>query len=452
MKDEVQNVDVDNVNEIQLQDSGDEVQKKKSGGTVTVAVLSTLIAVAFLLVAGSQLRRTFDDSLQTDTAFFHEGEDSLLFQAVYIRNERVVESEEFAQISRSGSGVVSYTNRCGSKLSNNSVVAVVYPSEQEKYTRQRISELRRKVELLSEAEAFVEGGASDSLQIDAFSSQAADVHLRMLRSISAGDYEAAVEYSDRYLALQTKINLLRATITIDELKSTIASLNAQITSLESGLSRGALRQLTVKEAGYFVSNADGYEEVLNFANTRDITREEIEQVIANPSLAVADNAVGKMVDGYVWRMAAAVPSNRIVNISRGATVEVRIGAFPHAVSVKVVSVTDNGDGTSVIVFESEILNEEFVRQRVTGVRLMLGTYSGLRIPQSAIVFHKEEGEEEGHMGVYVRNGSVLEFRRVTMLRSDENYVIVENVNQSGFLRMFDEIVVGGTNLYDGKIV
>ncbi|MCL2755311.1 MAG: hypothetical protein FWD35_06325, partial [Oscillospiraceae bacterium] len=355
------------------------VVRKRSGRAFTMSLLMFLITAFFILVSGSQLHRRLDDSLQTDTAFYHEGVDSLLFQAVYIRKESIVESEDFAQITRAGAGVVSYSNRCGSRLSNNSVVAVVYPNAEEQYTRRRITQLERRIELLSEASAFAESGGFDGAQIEAFSSRLSDVHLRMLRAISNGDYEEAAEYADTYLALQTKINLMRAAVAPEEIVGATIALQSRVMLHKSSIT-GNPRELRVPESGYFVRNADGYEETLLFDGSQNITAEQIRAVLENPALTVADNVVGKMVDNYIWRMAAVVPTNRVIGIARGMSVEVRIGAFPRELFVRVINVSDLGDGNTVIVFESDTLSEEFVRGRVTSVRLMLGTYSGLRVP------------------------------------------------------------------------
>jgi hypothetical protein len=84
--------------------------------------------------------------------------------------------------------------------------------------------------------------------------------------------------------------------------------------------------------------------------------------------------------------------------------------------------------------------------------LLLDDYTGIRIPQSAVAFREnEEGVTE--RGVYVRNGSVIQFRRINMLRSEDGFVIAANTTgERGWLQLYDELVVQGRNLYDGKIV
>ncbi|MCL1881828.1 MAG: hypothetical protein FWF76_06585 [Oscillospiraceae bacterium] len=421
--------------------------------TTTMWLVWILVGGFLLTTVASQLHTFLSNPIVTETAQLYTGNDTVLFKGVYIRDERQVHSEAFGEISRTGNGVISFTNRCGAKLSNNSVIAVVYESEGEKYNRQRITELSRRIEVLVDAEDFVSGGDSEGAigaQIEAFSGQMSDVHSRMLRSIATAQYDRVSVYASQYLGLQTKINLLRGSVSIEQISSRIAEYKNQVTALESRLS-GVLQELRSNEAGYFVGNADGYESVLNMGDALTLTRERIEEIIKNPinpSLPVADNVVGRMIDDYRWRMAAVIPTNRVRGIATDHTVQLRVGSFSRSVPARVVRSEDQGDGYTVFVFESEVLNEEFVRQRVASVRLMLGTYHGIRLPQSAVTFN-----DDGERGVFVRSGFILHFRRINMLRSNENFVIIEESDETpGFLRLFDDVVVEGVNLYDGKVV
>ncbi|MCL1832288.1 MAG: hypothetical protein FWG45_05180 [Oscillospiraceae bacterium] len=416
------------------------------GNALTTTVVVFLIFAFFVLTLGSQLTTYFEKPVESEIALLYEGVDSVLFQGVFVRNERPVESETYAQIKRSGDGVIAYTNKNGARLSNNSVIAVVYPNHEEKYTRQRIEELRLQINVFAEAVKFTDGGGADSAQIEAFSGQLADVQTKMLRCIAAGEYVESSEYRNRYVGLQTKINLLRGTVTPEEVAIRIAELEKRVAELEGELS-GNLKELLAEDSGWFVSNADGYENMLFFDDAKSLSREEIDDIIRNPSLEIADNVAGKMIDGYRWRMATVVPTSSVVGVAKKQTVELRIGAFPQAVEAVVIDVREQDDGYTVLVFESEVLNEEFVRNRVASVRLLLDGYSGIRLPQSAVVFNKD-----GERGVFVRNGTVLEFKKVIMFRSDDDFVMVENTDEEGYLQLFDDVVVSGSNLYDGRIL
>jgi putative membrane fusion protein len=428
------------------------VIRKKNAQPITITIVEFLVVGFLLLTVFIQLNKHFYSPLQTEIALYYEDVESVLFKGVYIRDEQQVVSEEFAQFAGNPeAGVIAYTNKCGSKLAINAVIAAVYSSQDELYIRQEIDGLNQRLDILNEVMLFT--GDSDCVesvqnnaQIEAFAGQLSDTHLRILRNIGSGDFEQAAGHKNEYLRLQGKINAVRGTSTSAGLYTRIDELQAHIGLLQSGL-RGSLRELTISQTGYFVSNADGYEEILRFDNALDITREQIENIISNPTLEVAGNVAGKVIDSYKWRMAAIVESDKTKGISQGNTVNLRIGAFAQTVRAQVISAVNQGDGTTLFVFECELLNEEFVRKRVVSVRLLLDDYSGIRIPLSAIKF-----DHDNNQGVFVRNGSVLLFKRVNLLRSGEGYVIVENTDRPGWLKLFDEIVVSGSDLYDGKIV
>ncbi|MCL2071780.1 MAG: hypothetical protein FWH07_06055 [Oscillospiraceae bacterium] len=469
--------------------------EKSKRFTVTVGVVLFFLIAFFLITVVSQLVNRFYSPLKTETAFYYENTDSVLFKGVYIRNESLVISEEFADYENVG--VVAYTNKCGSKLAINSVIAVVYSSQEVVYTRQRIAELKEQIAILSDAGRFAatsDSGVQDNAQLEAFAGQLSDTHLRMLRNIADGDYESASGHKNEYLSLQSKINVSKGDgVGVAVLEQRIAALQEEVASLESRFSAdtGVLQEFTSSESGYFVSNADGYEDVLRYDEALNITREQVDDIIANPSLEVSSNVAGKVIDDYKWRMAALIETDKTRAVSQGGEVNLRIGSHTQVVPAQVISAVEQDDGFTLFVFECELLNEEFAKKRVASVRLLLDNYSGIRIPRTAVTFSdvkvcgtekcslelcstlcganvgnstdSEDGEDnrtcksaacvELHTsGVYVRSGSVLLFRRINMLRSEEGFVIAENTRDLSFLQLFDDVVVSGINLYDGKIV
>ena len=57
------------------------------------------------------------------------------------------------------------------------------------------------------------------------------------------------------------------------------------------------------------------------------------------------------------------------------------------------------------------------------------------------------------MGVFVRSGLTFEFCPIEVLYADESYSIVRwESGKSGALKLYDEVVIGGKDLYDGKII
>ena len=55
-------------------------------------------------------------------------------------------------------------------------------------------------------------------------------------------------------------------------------------------------------------------------------------------------------------------------------------------------------------------------------------------------------------GVYVLTGMQIEFKPVEIIYTGEDYIICKKSDSDDALRLYDQVVVKGKNLYDGKIV
>ena len=60
----------------------------------------------------------------------------------------------------------------------------------------------------------------------------------------------------------------------------------------------------------------------------------------------------------------------------------------------------------------------------------------------------------GATGVYVMQGSTVKFKPVNILYTGDNYVICEKneTGDTGKLRLYDEVIEKGKDLYDGKFI
>ena len=106
--------------------------------------------------------------------------------------------------------------------------------------------------------------------------------------------------------------------------------------------------------------------------------------------------------------------------------------------------------------------------RQENVNVDMGTYSGIRISKKAIhddVVKYTEKDEKGNteqkekkvQGVYVLFGNQIVFKQISVIYSGSDYVICDPTPDDGILltdtvRQYDQVVVEGSDLYDGKIV
>ena len=74
-------------------------------------------------------------------------------------------------------------------------------------------------------------------------------------------------------------------------------------------------------------------------------------------------------------------------------------------------------------------------------------HSGLKVDKRALRV------VDSQTGVYVISGITLDFVTVKVLYSNDDYMICEQTQSNDkVLRLYDEVVVKGRKLYDGKIV
>ena len=93
------------------------------------------------------------------------------------------------------------------------------------------------------------------------------------------------------------------------------------------------------------------------------------------------------------------------------------------------------------------MNSELASMRTGPMTVVKKEYSGLKIPKSALRVVNSK------RGVYVLTGMQVKFVEVNVIYSDDDYMICEKQTEDEkVLRLYDEVIVKGKNLYDGKIV
>lgn len=408
---------------------------EKKQTAITTRIVWFLVALFLIITVVSQLVIHFYNPIKTEPAELYTFEDSLQVKGIYVRDER--------NVNYNGTGIISYVYADGEKLAKNSVIAKIYSSRNDLSAQLQIDELNRQIEVLHDAENLI---GSDSSQLEAFSNQIYENHTRMVQYINDGNYSAAADMKNAYLNLQSKRQIVNGTVSdysakITELENRITALSAQITSQPS--------DLTLQETGYFVSSVDGYETVLTYDSISNLTEERIEEIIRNPNISNGSSSViGKIVSDYKWKMVCIIPANAALNLYEDAVLNVRIGNGTTIETATVESVKETSSGNKILVLDFDIFNQSLVNSRTSQLRIMFDEYSGMRIPSSSVHF-----DEEGNMGVYIKIGVNIYFRKIDLIRTEGDYTLVrDTTDKEGYLSLYDSVITEGTDLYDGKIV
>ncbi len=206
------------------------------------------------------------------------------------------------------------------------------------------------------------------------------------------------------------------------------------------------------QAGYFSSAYDGYEE-LKSSQHETASVESVNTLLKQTPKTRSENYIGKVQHFSYWSYLCTVPSSESQRFEVGSTWTLRFDTAMYGVknvSMTVISVSEPSDNQVAVVFESSFFDDGIYSLRIADAQIVLQSYSGFRVDRDAIRV------SDGDTGVYVVSGAKLVFKPVTVLfRNEERgFVVVAPKGQSSSRKLMlnDAVVVGGKEVYDGKVV
>lgn len=400
--------------------------------TLTTKLITIVLAIFLLVTVVSQFFVGTEHSYRTEVALRYDSQDTIEFYGVFARNEHTV--------SRSTNGIIQYAHEDGSKVGKNSVIANTYSSASDITLTADIKNLQKRIDTLTDAQSLA---GTDNSQIEAFDKLITEKHSQLIKAINSGEYSAVADIKYELLNLQSKRDMVKGKVT--DYSSVISSLNSRIKTLESRISAEPVSILS-EETGYFVSSIDGYESKITYDNIDTITPAEIAETVKDPKTASASgNIIGKMIEDYKWKLAATFTEGQAAVLTENTNVQIIVGAHQSEITAKVENIEKHGDDY-VAVFSADDLNSTIASSRVGRFKLLVDSYNGIRIASSAIHFDKDN-----NIGVYIKSGTQAQFVKIERIYSSEDYVIVrDTTGKSGYLSLYDNVIVEGKDLYDGK--
>ena len=138
------------------------------------------------------------------------------------------------------------------------------------------------------------------------------------------------------------------------------------------------------------------------------------------------------------------------NLTVGGLANIEID-FPESgkelISFYVQDISNSVNDKSAVVFRCETTTGDTVSLRKTDAKLMKRSYNGFKIDSDALRIVDDE------YGVYVLSAQRVIFKPVEILYSNDDFLIVDAAGTgSRALTSKDEVIIGGKDLYNGKIV
>ncbi len=408
---------------------------------LVVHIATIAVAAAALAYLGYHFFEGFSADIETEYATLVTDSDVVPLDAYIMRSESVI----FAASATSGHSV-GYVFSDGTKVHGGQVVANIYTGDGS--SDEAIVDLDRRIDLLESSNLTDGMTSSDTYVID---SKIQNYYYLIHQSTLLGNYSNLTKRRDELLTLINKRRILTGVTT--GYSDRIESLTAERALLSAGQDTIA-ESVEAPYAGYFYSTTDGYESTFSASKVESLTLAEFDKMLSSQPTRYSDRAVGKMVSDFNWYIVCETTRDSLRYFTKGYSYYVN---FPYNddISIKMTLsnvVSEVGSDRVLLVLETERIPEDFSFRRMQPVELVRSSYTGYRVPISAARL------VDGKQGVYIMIGNTIEFREIDILLEMDGYYIVaeqDPVNDPDYaskLGLYDQIVVSGKNLYDGKLI
>ncbi|MGI5959169.1 MAG: HlyD family efflux transporter periplasmic adaptor subunit [Massiliimalia sp.] len=427
----------------------------------TARLVGVLLSLFALFYFGYQIYLFTYTPYDTEIATVYEYTDRIDLHGVVIKSEQVIQQDY--------QGILRYQHGNSQKVSTGSSVATIYASETDLMNSAAMDEKQEQIDLLNDLESrrtLLQTGAQNSV------SGIKKEQQELLTAVHTHEMDELGEIKSNFLS-----QLLKQQMILDSSISfadQIAALQAEKDQLATQITTQPV-EIPSPAAGYFTNEIDGYEQAFTAAALDDLSLDAVQNLLNNTSPDYSQNYIGKVITDTKWNFLALVPTKEISRLSTGQDVFL---VFPSAPNYKVAATISDlklyaQNEFSVIVLESNIMNENIINLRMEDPAIVFDTQKALRVPKEAVRMVNMEVEEEvpdesvqvaegeeqptktvtkeiSQAGVYINMGQVVKFRKIEILDETDNYVICSMNDESDYLQLYDEVILGGTDLYDNK--
>ena len=377
----------------------------------------------------------FTQQIYSDIVEESSVDDYITIEGIALRDEMLLVCDDDYESIR-------YNYSDGARIARGSSYATYNQEGLSDAQNQRLSYLNKKLDRLSET--IRKSTQYDILTVEQSIKDSIITFLNgeynnEFSSLSDG-FEVVQSFFDQKLLQQEGTSYINDVI--NSLKDEISQIYS-----ESGSSE---KNLYSRSAGYFYSKVDGYE-YLNMKDYEEPTVSSYDTLTMMPQSSLSENAVGKIQHYSYWAFIAKIPTEYVSDLYVGKNVSLefstdKVGTIRINTSVEYISRAQ--DGMNAVRFRCSTLTSDLFELRKEKPHMILKTYNGLRVNNEALRV------VNGETGVYVLSAQRILFKPVEIIYVSDEFSLVAAKSNTGdrVLKAKDEIIIGGKDLFDGKIV
>lgn len=393
-------------------------------------IISVVVLIVLFVVI--QFYKVTHIELKTQTATVSTVYDKVSSEALFIRDESVVE--------KAATGVTVPCFEDGDKINVKGNVAMQFSSSKAAANYSKYTDLTNQIKYYQTLEAQTVGQSAN------------------LETINEDIEQKIINYADGLCrnkigdtAEELDSVLVRRQLIIGEdvdLLSIIENLRDKRNSYSSFSKPD--KYIKTDESGVFSSYTDGYENIIDFDKAEETSIDEFKSALSavDKSQDVADN-VGKLVTSYTWYVQTLVSTDTVKNLENGDYVNIVLkDDSSKEFKAEIVSGADVslGQKETLLVLKLNEMDADIAKLRKAEIEIRRNEYEGIKIPSEAL--HVVDGKK----GVYVLIASQIKFREVNIIYSDDDYVLAEyDESNTNSIHLYDKIITQGKDLKDGKV-
>ena len=406
--------------------------KKQSYNVNKSNVLIISVIVLIVLFVVIQFYKVTHIELKTQTATISTVYDKVSSEALFIRDESVVE--------KSPSGVTVACFQDGDKSNVNGNVAMQFSSSKAAANYSKYAELTKQIKYYQTLEAQTVGQSADLETINEDIEQKVINYADGLAKNRIGDTAEDLDsvLVRRQLIIGEDVNLL----------SIIENLRDQRNNYQSYSKPD--RYIKTDKSGVFSSYTDGYENLIDYSKVEETTIDGFESALkAVDKTQNVSNNIGKLVTSYTWYVQTLVSADTVKNLENGDYVNIVLkDDTSKSFKAEIVNGAEIalGQKETLLVLKLNEMDADIAKLRKAEIEIRRNTYEGIKVPSEAL--HVLDGKK----GVYVLIASQVKFREVNVIYSDDDYVLAEyDESNEKSIHLYDKIITQGKDLKDGKV-
>ena len=395
-----------------------------------VLIISVIVLIVMFVVI--QFYKVTHIELKTQTATISTVYDKVSSEALFIRDESVVE--------KSPSGVTVACFQDGDKINVKGNVAMQFSSSKAAANYSKYAELTKQIKYYQTLEAQTVGQSADLETINEDIEQKVINYADGLAKNRIGDTAEDLDsvLVRRQLIIGEDVNLL----------SIIENLRDQRNNYQSYSKPD--RYIKTDKSGVFSSYTDGYENLIDYSKVEETTIDGFKSALKAVDKAQnVSNNIGKLVTSYTWYVQTLVSADTVKNLENGDYVNIVLkDDTSKSFKAEIVNGAEIalGQKETLLVLKLNEMDADIAKLRKAEIEIRRNTYEGIKVPSEAL--HVLDGKK----GVYVLIASQVKFREVNVIYSDDDYVLAEyDESNEKSIHLYDKIITQGKDLKDGKV-